>query len=276
MNESELIDRLAALRPPEAGLARARAVAAVPVRLEVARPAPATGRRALAATIAVSAVAVLLSFSLLTAPGHAVTSWVGERLGFGQPGGPPSLQALYEEAMRGTDAGGQPAYVLLRGPGPGKGHYDLVTYRFPPRPGAEFPANGARCFNIEFPEARNIFNAGCGLPPASGGILFGGVGGNAAPGMSYQFASGRVSDDVASVQVKLNGRPLPVQLQPIPADLIERFAIRRPFKFFIAFLDDQASGKITVTARDTTGRTTRIYSPAQWPVPGQNHPEPSR
>jgi hypothetical protein len=46
-----------------------------------------------------------------------------------------------------------------------------------------------------------------------------------------------------------------VELTPIPEDLIERFRIRRPFKFFIAFLEDAGDGGIvTVSARDADGR----------------------
>jgi hypothetical protein len=257
MDETTLIGRLGALKPPDTDLARERAIETVPARVRAARSGkPCRPRRfsPRLVTAAASVLVALVAFSLLTAPGHAFTSWVGDRLGLGQPGGHPTLQSLRHHAMQGTSGAGQPAYVLLRGPGPLGGHYEFITYRTKPEPGKEFPANGARCFQLEFPEARNLFSAGCGLPPASSGLLYGGVGGNSGPGTAYQFASGRVSDDVAAVDFEVDGRAIPVELRPIPTDLIERLHIRRPFRFFIAFLDgDLRSGTVTVTARDSAG-----------------------
>lgn len=258
MDETTLIDRLGALQPPDPDLARMRAIETLPARIHVAR----SGRRRRAhhlrprlATASSLFLVALAAFSLLTAPGHAFTSWVGDRLGLGQPGGHPTLQSLYHHAVLGTGGEGQPAYVLLRGEGPLGGHYEFITYRMKPEPGGEFPANGARCFQLEFPETRNLFNAGCGLPPAHGGLIYGGVGGNSAPGTAYQFASGRVSDDIATVDFEVDGRAVPVELRSIPADLVERFQIRRPFKFFVAFIEGARPGAaVTVTARDSEGR----------------------
>ncbi|HEX8050643.1 MAG TPA: hypothetical protein VF504_04180, partial [Solirubrobacterales bacterium] len=69
------------------------------------------------------------------------------------------------------------------------------------------------------------------------------------------YASGRVSADIESVEVSFEGKPVAVELAPIPENLIERFRIRRPFKFFIAFFEGVRDGGIvTVTARDEDGR----------------------
>lgn len=260
MDETTLLGRLGALEPPDADLARERAIEAVPARVRAARSGEPRRRPRFwprLVTAAAVALVALVAFSLLTvtAPGQAFTSWVGDRLGWGEPGGHPTLQSLRHHAMQETGGAGQPAYVLLRGPGLLGGHYEFITYRMKRESGKEFPANGARCFELDFPEARGLANGGCGLPPARGGLLFRGVGGNAQPGSEYQYAYGRVSDDIRAVDIEINGSAIPVELRAIPAGLIERFHIRRPFKFFIAFFDPALhGGRMTVTARDTGGR----------------------
>lgn len=194
--------------------------------------------------------------SLFTPAGMAVTSWVGERLGFGEPGGPATLRDLRAFATEGSAAEGRPAFVLVRGRMPSGDHYELITYRTRREPGKLWPANGARCFELDFPEIRALHNAGCGLPPAVDGLRFDGAGGGTTVGGRwYAYASGRVSADVASVEVRFEGRPVPVQLSAVPTDLIERFRIKRPFKFFIAFPpDSRQGGRLIVLARDEAGR----------------------
>jgi hypothetical protein len=265
MDDAKLIRRLERFEPPQVELSRERARQAIGERTASGRPAP--GRRrarglgtAGALRLAVALVAVctaLAAGAIFTAPGQAVSAWIGDRLGFGDPGGPPTLRDLRAFATQGSGAEGQPAYVLLRGPAGEVGHYELVTYRMKDEPGKLWPANGARCFELSFPEARSLYAPGCGLPPAENGLRFEGLGGGSGPETAFQFASGRVSDDIEEVEVRFNGESVPVELTPIPEDLIERFGIRRPFKFFIAFLEDfRQGGTVVVTARDASGRAT--------------------
>ena len=257
MNEGTLTDRLGRLDPPDMQLAKSRALDAVPMRVRAARSEPSR-RRVLwlrLATAAAVGLAVVLTFSILTAPGQAFTNWVGDRLGLGEPGGPPALQRLHQNAMRGTVGERAPAYVLLRGPAALGGEYEFITFEATSPTGKEIAGDEARCFQLEFPEAKNLFHAGCGIPSASTPLMYEGVGGNSAPGASYQFASGRVSDEVATVDFEVDGQSLPVELRAIPADLIERFDIARPFEFFVVFLDgDLREGEVTVTARDAAGK----------------------
>jgi RNA polymerase sigma-70 factor, ECF subfamily len=213
----------------------------------------------LRAQLAVALLAICIALAagaIFTSPGQAVTSWIGDRLGFGEPGGPPTLRDLRAFATEGSAADGQPAYVLLRGPAADIGHYELVTYRSKDEPGKSWPANGARCFELNFPEARALMGPRCGLPPAEHGLRFDGTGGGVTrSGSEYLYASGRVSDDVESVEISFEGKQVAVELTPIPEDLIERFRIRRPFKFFITFFEDVRDGGIvTVIARDGEGR----------------------
>lgn len=279
MDEGTLIRRLESLEPPQAEPSRERATRAVRAR-QRARAASAPRRRfahsGLRPGVALVAIcAALAAGAVFTTPGQAVTSWIGDRLGFGEPGGPPTLRDLRAFATRGSAAEGQPAYVLLRGPAADVGHYELITYRAKDEPGKDWPADGARCFELNFPEARSLYAPSCGLPPAREGLLFEGLGGSSGSEMAFQYASGRVSDDIETVEVSFNGKSVPVELTPIPDDLIERFRIRRPFKFFIAFLEDfRRGGIVVVTARDASGRTVvrRKLLPGfpEWSIPGED------
>lgn len=262
MTEDSVTVRLAHLEAPDATAARTRAMRTVSSRVEE-RSAGRGGRRGVLRPtptfVVILALMALIAASLVTAPGRAVTSWVGDRLGLGRPGEHPTLQHLRHFATHGTNAQGRPAYVLLRGQAPGDRHYELVTFRMKREPGKAFPANGARCFEVDFPEARDLYSAGCGLPPATHGLLIGGVGGNAAPEESFQFLSGRTSADVATVEVLDGGQSTEVPLRPIPTELVERLHLRRPFKFFIAFLDG-SQADLKVIARDDAGEVVAIRS----------------
>ncbi|MGE0066141.1 MAG: hypothetical protein AB7T48_02205 [Solirubrobacterales bacterium] len=259
MDDRAVIRRVQALEVPELDASCQRARHAIAAQLGI----PPAGRRPRLAgfgaprlAVALAALCIALGAGALFTPtGHAVTTWIGERLGFGEPGGPPTLRDLRAFANQGSAAEGQPAYVLLRGPAPGIGHYELITYRLKDEPGMLWPANGARCFELNFPEVHALYGASCGLPPALHGLrLEGSGGGTTREGRSFSYASGRVSEDVDAVEFRLDGQSTSVELVEIPEELIERFAIRRPFKFFIAMLDNaRRGGTLTVTARAGSG-----------------------
>ena len=124
MDDTTLIQRLGGLEPPRLDEARESAVAAVQDRLRAAAGGSRRERQAThvrAAVALVAAALVLTAFAVLTPPGRAFTSWVGERIGLGEPGGHPTLQSLRHFATSETAAAGQPAYVLVSGPVPGGG-----------------------------------------------------------------------------------------------------------------------------------------------------------
>lgn len=261
MDDAMLVRRLAALEPPSSEVSRERAKLAVrthfSTRANQSRiPNPLAPARLRLGVAVLTICAALSAAALFTSPGQAVSSWIGERLGFGEPGGPPTLRDLRAFATEGSASEGQPAYVLLRRPAPGFGHYELITYRMKDEPGKLWPANGARCYELNFPEMRSIGGPRCGLPSTQNPLLFDGL------GSSFQLEkeplihlSGRVSDEVDSVEVEFHGRPVRVDLAPIPDELIERFQIRRPFRFFIAFMRDaERGGPVAITARDSAGR----------------------
>lgn len=204
---------------------------------------------------AVAVILALVALSAFTAPGGAVAGWVGEQLGFGEPGGPPSLSQLRAKWTQGTGAEGQPAYVLLVGPAPRGDRYELITYRTRKAPGLRWPANGARCFELDITKARSSGSAGCGVLPVGSHLYAPGVAGNSDPDKELAYLAGRASMAVDSIGLTFKGRPVEVELRPIPEELVERFKLTRPFQFFIAFWDDaRRGGELKLVARDATGK----------------------
>lgn len=265
MDDSRLKRRLESLAPPNLDDARERAKLAARVKMSRARvrdlssTRPALARKARPGLFRTSHLAVMASLGVLalvgliaTPPGQAITSWIGDRVGLGQPGGHPSLKKLREHAFK-SEKGGT-AHVLIRGHGPA-GPYEYITYL-----AHEGPKNKkrlVRCFEIDLPKRRALQGGSCGLPAGKMGLKLdapGSAGGNVGPEAEVHFATGRVSEDVASVDVELDGRSVPVQLRTVPAVLTESLGLPRPFKVFVAFFAHAAQGgRLTVIARDEAG-----------------------
>ncbi len=258
MDDATLIRRLAGLRPPEPDLARERAAAAVPLRVRAMRPDGRRGSARLSPRLAAAFATLLVALTaltLFTPPGQAFTSWVGDRLGFGQPGEHPSLRQLRHKWTRGTSAEGQPAHVLAVGPAPHGGRYEFITY-WPRQPKGKSQGRwllGKPCFELDLTQERSSLGSGCGVLP-EGPYMTMGLGGNSFPGDQLLALHGRVSPDVASVEARLNGASVPVEVVPIPARFVRRFRLGQPFSFFVAFLVGKLhGGKLVATARDSSG-----------------------
>ncbi|MBS1879579.1 MAG: hypothetical protein JST31_08710 [Actinobacteria bacterium] len=215
------------------------------------------------AAIAVVIGVVLASLTLLTAPGRAVTSWVGDRLGLGEPGGHPTLHVMRARASVGTSAEGQPAWVLAVGPAPHGGRYELVTY-WPGTPKRHLKNQGhghwllgRPCFELDLTQERQTIGQDCGTL-SQGPDLYLTLGAVSSSGFdrsSYLFFDGRVSARAAKVEAEVDGRPVPLDVKPIPEALVRRFRLEQPFSFFIAFLPPilREGGRLTVTARRADG-----------------------
>lgn len=257
MDERALIDRLAQLDSPDGEMSRKRAIGAVPRRVRAAAAVGGGRARSLSVRTAAVAAALLLamtSFALFTPPGHAVTSWVGDRFGTGEPGGEPSLGEFREIGDRGTPAEGQPARVLHVGPAPG-GRYEFITYR--PRTGEDGQAGtwpvSEPCFEVDLTQLRAKTGQDCGVLPGGPNLYL--TTGVAGEDSGTVFISGRTSSAVSSLEATRDGEPLEVELVPIPLELVERLELGQTFNFFIAFVDGaESGGTISVTARDSSGR----------------------
>ncbi|MEZ5076685.1 MAG: hypothetical protein R2725_04505 [Solirubrobacterales bacterium] len=256
--DDKLVRELAALGPPDIDRARARAVPLVAERVQTAKLGrrQRTSRTRLAfAGFALGLFVLLAASALWTAPGQAVATWIGERFGAGEPGGPPALEELRTSWNRGTVADGQPAYVLAAGPALHGGQYELVAYRPKRRSGATPTEDETPCFELILRQERSSTSQGCGVLP-EGDDLFasGAVGGWGRSGKETFYTTGRTSMEVESVDVRFNGSLVSSELAPIPEQLIGRLGIEKPFKFFIAFLPNAGhGGNLTVTALDADG-----------------------
>jgi hypothetical protein len=199
-----------------------------------------------------SLLCLLVVASAFTAPGRAVTGWVGEKIGFGEVGGPPSLRQLRQRWGRGTGAARQPAYVLAVGPAPRDGRYEFITYE-PRVPAGKHGDVEGPCFELDLTQERGMSSQGCGALAAGRDLYFLGAGGNADPDRETHYVTGRTSAAVSEVEARFEGRRFEVELVPIPAALRHRLQLGPPFKFFIGFFDGARGGTVAVTARDTTG-----------------------
>lgn len=275
MRSRDLSAALAAANPVDRERAAALALAADRTALLdalAAEPLPArssaTRRRPLAATLLVTLLAALVAAGAFTTPGRAVAGWVGERLGLGgpgEPGGPPALRQLNEAWNRGSGLEGRPEYVLLVGPvtGQRRSRYEFITYDPPARPDRPTWPRGP-CFKLDLTQVRSMTTQGCGTLPKGGDFAYHGVGGGY--GHAYagkggvrlsdelSYLTGRVSPKVASVEARVDGEAIPVQVRPVPEALRRRFHLGRPFSFFIGFFSGHPrGGTVEVTARGADG-----------------------
>jgi hypothetical protein len=212
---------------------------------------------------AVAAIAVVLLLSaVVTTPGQAVTSWVGQRLGVGQagteqpvrisrPGDAPSMQPSREFSHQGSPAEGQPAVVAASGATPGGRHYELVAYQ--PKEDGASDESEPLCFELDFPEARSIGTFTCELPKTGTSLGYVDAMESELPGSSFSYAAGLTGADVAAVDVALGGAPARARLVPIPTKVLSRLGVARPLNFYIAFFPADSVGSVEVTGRDAGG-----------------------
>ena len=83
-------------------------------------PAPSARRGTF---LSLAAAAVLVLVVLLTPPGRAASAWVGELVGIGDVGGPPTQE------KRGSFAVADTAVVIDNGEAPDGSRYEWVAYR---------------------------------------------------------------------------------------------------------------------------------------------------
>jgi hypothetical protein len=191
--------------------------------------------------------------SVATPPGRAVTSWVGERIGLGDPGGEPSLRQLRAFAAKDYDS--NRSRVLAVGPAPrlvgraAKGRYEFIVSWPKGRHAPQGP-----CFELDLTQVRSTGTEGCGVLPGNLDLYFLGPGGNSDPDFNSIWITGRTSMRVSSAEADLGGRNIPLEFKPIPLYLTRHFHLPR-FKFFIGFAPYPRQGRrAEVTVRGANGR----------------------
>lgn len=228
---------------PASASAREQAVAAA--RAEVAARATARRSRRPAARRMLSIVcaASLLTAALLTPPGRAGSGWIGERLGIGEPGEPPTIKDRrvgHGKIRKST--------VFAAGRAPDGARYEVVLDRFvgPAKnapPGEVFKS----CLDIEWPGIREMRSGSCGpvFPPAAASKAPIGryIGGPQVleHATKYVVVNGFTRSDVARVRVRFKdkagaARDASVDFIRVRGELRKRLGADRPFGFYVAFL----------------------------------------
>jgi hypothetical protein len=126
MTPDRLKDLLGEIPTPQATRAREQAVAEA--RAEIAARGESDGAAARPSrewrprVLSIAAAAVLVVVVLLTPPGRAASAWVGELVGIGDVGGPPTQE------KRGRFEKASTAVVIDNGVGPDGSRYEWVAY----------------------------------------------------------------------------------------------------------------------------------------------------
>jgi hypothetical protein len=220
--------------------------------------------------VALASLATLAAVVAFTAPGRAVANWVGEQIGLsgpGEPGGPPALRQLNESWGLGGPGGWHgDKFVLIVGPvtGEERSRWEFILSEPESPPHRPTRPHGP-CFQLDLTQRRSLSGQGCGVLPAGREFSWNGVGG----GYDHAYraegdlrlaeelfhVTGRVGPAVTAMEAEVNGRPVAVQLRPVPADLRHRFHLGPPFSFFVGFFDRAArGGSVEVTARGADGQ----------------------
>ena len=130
MTPDRLKERLSEIPTPPAAQARERAVAEARALIaereahgEAARAGLDAAARGRPRLLSLAAAVLLVFVLLLTPPGRAASAWVGELVGIGDVGGPPT------EDRRGGFAVRDTAVVIDNGEAPDGTRYEWVAYR---------------------------------------------------------------------------------------------------------------------------------------------------
>lgn len=187
----------------------------------------------------------LLALTLLTPAGRTAGDWVGERLGIGDPGAPPTLRE-----RRGVGHGKiSKSIVFAAGHAPDGARYEVVLDWFM-RPAKNSPPGEVfnNCLDVEWPTVpRESTSGSCGpvFPPAA-----------ASKAAIGRYISGPQSLELATKHLVLNGftradvdrvrvvykdrsgrkRDAPVDFVRVRGALQRRLRADKPFGFYIAFL----------------------------------------
>jgi hypothetical protein len=126
MTPDRLKDLLGEIPTPQAAQAREQAVAEARAEIAARGETAARGRRPRVLAerpraLSFAAAALLVLVILLTPPGRAASAWVGELVGIGDVGGPPTQE------QRGF-ADNKAAVVIDNGVGPDGNRYEWVAY----------------------------------------------------------------------------------------------------------------------------------------------------
>jgi hypothetical protein len=191
--------------------------------------------------------AALLGVSLLTPPGRAATGAVGEWLGIGEPGGPPSVDVPRQRGMLQKEP--RSSIVLAAGRAPDGVRFEFVLESFPKPAKSDPPTEHfRRCLNLEWPEGRRgqinpQFGCYQAFPPAvldravvkRGGLIFDNT------TTTHVQVAGLARADVSDVRILYKDedgakRDATVHFERVSSAVREQAGADGPVGVFIAFL----------------------------------------
>ena len=268
MSTEQLERRLRAVRLPESEAARERAVKEARAEIASRRAASAPRTIGQRRALGLAAVVLIAGVGLLTPPGRAASAWVGELVGIGDVGGPPS-----REQPRWREPG--TSVVVENGSAPDGTRYEWVAYRCRIDERAE--EGGARFHGVglglDWPGVKPFEGGGdCeeGAGEQGHGVFrsfgvhilpsqFKGV---AKPDLMISGSTGPDVDRVSVIYRRPDGseRELPVDFGRVEGKLRRLASRAEPLGTFIAFLPgeiaarDDVETRLDLRALETTGK----------------------
>jgi len=269
MTPDRLKDLLSDIPTPPAVQARERAV--VEARAEVAQRATgeAAARERRPRVLSLVAAALLVIVVLLTPPGRAASAWVGDLVGIGDVGGPPT------QKDQGRFADARTAVVIDNGVAPDGTRYEWVAYKCSvgpgeAGPGPEFKGIGA---SLNWPGVKGHERGGSceELQGRPRDRVFSGHGVHVLPSQMKGVAepdlviSGETGPDVHRVSVIYTDGDgeeyeLPVDFARVEGKLRELASQPEPLGTFVAFLPadwaarDEVASRLDLRAQLGTGK----------------------
>jgi hypothetical protein len=258
MTPDGLKERLSEIPTPPAPQAREQAVAEA--RAEIAAracgPEPASSRRSRALSLA--AVALLAIVVLLTPPGRAASAWVGELVGIGDVGGPPTREEHGGFVKPST------AVVIDNGTAPDGTRYEWLAYqcKLPLSAEGSGPDSDGIGISLDWPGVKGHERGGfCEelegrpRPPVFGShgvhVLPSQMKGVAEPDVVIEGTTGPDVHDVRVFYRDGEGRrqELPVDFARVEGKLREIASRPEPLGTFIAFLPGDVAARDEVVSR---------------------------
>jgi hypothetical protein len=265
MSPDGLKERLREIPAPPAVQARERVVAEARAEIE-ARGRGERGREKRAARtgwvrerplLGIAAAVLLVIVVLLTPPGRAASAWVGDLVGIGDVGGPPSQEKQGSFIKRGT------AVVIDNGTAPDGSRYEWVGYRCGGGmhegtgpgfegigtalqwPGVKGQEGGGFCEELQGrPSAPNISSHGVHILPSQ----FKGV---AEPGLVIEGTTGPRVHRIRVIYRDPEGEEhnLPVDFARVQGRLRKLASQPQPLGTFIAFLPGDVAARDELLSR---------------------------
>jgi hypothetical protein len=271
MSPDGLKERLREIPAPQAAQARERAVAEARAEIEARGHVERATRAGWAherPLVGVAAAVMLVIVFLLTPPGRAASAWVGDLVGIGDVGGPPSQEKQGRFIRPGT------AVVIDNGTAPDGSRYEWVGYRCgenlaPPGtkgfegigtalqwPGVKGHEGEGFCEELAGrPSAPDISSHGVHILPSQ----FHGV---AEPDLVVEGTTGPHVHRVRVIYRDGEGREhdLPVDFARVQGKLRKLASQPEPLGTFIAFLPgdvaarDEVASRLDLRALEGTGK----------------------